>query len=78
MRLWLRSFSRLPEMSRYNQQFVFTSFSFAATADTKSLDQDRVDELLIKITEVGRDKLTEEELGILKQASERLRQMRKK
>jgi membrane associated rhomboid family serine protease len=45
--------------------------------DAGSLDQDRVDELLTKITEVGRDKLTEEELGILRQASERLRQKKK-
>ncbi len=50
----------------------------SATDDTGSLDQDRVDELLIKITEVGRDNLTEEELGILRQASERLRQKKKK
>lgn len=49
----------------------------SATDDTGSLDQDRVDELLIKITEVGRDNLTEEELGILRQASERLRQKKK-
>ena len=50
----------------------------SATDDAGFLDQDRVDELLIKITEVGRDNLTEEELGILRQASERLRQKKKK
>jgi membrane associated rhomboid family serine protease len=49
----------------------------SATNDAETLDQNRVDELLTKITEVGRDKLTDEELGILKQASERLRQKKK-
>ena len=47
------------------------------THDTDDLDQNRVDELLIKITEVGRDNLTEEELGILRQASELLRKKKK-
>ena len=49
----------------------------SATGDTETLDQNRVDELLIKITEVGRDKLTDEELAVLRQASERLRQKKK-
>ncbi len=45
--------------------------------DIDDPDQNRVDELLIKITEVGRDKLTEGELEILKKASERLRNKKK-
>ena len=49
----------------------------SAMDDAGSLDQDRVDALLTKITEVGRDKLTEDELEILRRASERLRQNRK-
>ena len=49
----------------------------SATDDLGSLDQDRVDELLIKITEVGRDNLTEEELEVLRRASERMRKNRK-
>lgn len=49
----------------------------SATDDSGSLDQNRVDELLVKISEQGRDHLTEEELGILRQASERLRQKKK-
>lgn len=40
---------------------------------SESSDQDRVDELLVKISREGRENLSEEEMEILNQASERLR-----
>ena len=49
----------------------------ANTQQSGASGQSRVDELLIKISREGRDNLTEEEIDILNQASERLRQKKK-
>lgn len=49
----------------------------AEATDRRSIDTDRLDELLIKISREGRDNLTPEELEMLNEASDRLRSRKK-
>ena len=75
-KLWRRKFSST-NLKLHSASDRNGKTQGSASHDADALDQNRVDELLSKITEVGRDSLTEEELAILRQASERMRQKKK-
>ena len=70
---WRKTFRRNQNLKLHSPTEDNRKPQKTAAVSPVSSDQDRVDELLIKISREGRDNLSAEELEVLNQASERLR-----
>ncbi|MEJ7592993.1 MAG: rhomboid family intramembrane serine protease [Planctomycetaceae bacterium] len=70
---WRKTFRSKPTLKLHSPKKDTDNLQDKSAAGSVSSDQDRVDELLIKISREGRDNLSAEELEVLNQASERLR-----
>lgn len=70
---WRKTFRRNPNLKLHSPPRNPVTPPGKAVSSPPSAEQDRIDELLIKISREGREKLSAEELEVLNQASERLR-----
>lgn len=74
---WRKKLRRNPNLKLHSPAEDSRKQQQTTAATTGSSDQDRVDELLVKISREGRENLSAEELEVLNQASERLRRKKK-
>ncbi len=70
---WRKTFRRNPNLKLHSPPRNPVTPQGKAASSPPSVEQDRIDELLIKISREGRENLSAEELEVLNQASERLR-----